>query len=299
MAEQTEFTIMIDSRNVSNPKTINNYQNTYKRLISILKKDIQSSDVKEIIRAISTADTTASGKITLLIVATNIVESQNRENDVLKLLEYRRILNELLKSENSDRAKTQKLPNGDDLIKYTNELYENGKLREFVVNYLLINYGVRNKDLNCVITRDKRIINNTDNWLLLSDKSCEYIRYDYKTSQKYGARYTTIEDERFVIAVNNLLLKKSSVYLLSTKSGSRIGENSIGSIIKRMTYDELGEGKYFKIMLKHYGKDRFEKMISSRGTSGEVATQHYDLDFNNEFAKQKTNADLMSSFYFN
>ena len=296
MAEQTEFTIMIDGRSSLNEKTIVNYRNTYGRLIGILGKELKSSSSKEIIKAIASADITASAKITLLIVATNIVQSQERSKDVDMLTEYRGILNELLKSENATRAKTQKLPTGDELIKHTNELYDDGKLREFVVNYLLINYGVRNKDLDCIITRDKRIINNTDNWLFLTDTSCDYIRYDYKTKEKYGARFATITDERILTALNNLLLKKSSVYLMATKTGGRMSQNSLGSIIKRMTLG-LGEGKVFKIMLQHYGKDKFEKMTASRGTSGEVATQHYDLGFKNEFAEQKQHADVMSEFY--
>ena len=287
---------MLDGRSSLNEKTIVNYRNTYKRLVGILGKELKSSSSKEIIKAIASADISASAKITLLIVATNIVQSQDRNKDVDMLTEYRGILNELLKSENATRAKTQKLPTGDDLIKYTNGLYDDGKLREFAVNYLLINYGVRNRDLDCIITRDKRIINNTDNWLYLTDTSCEYIRYDYKTKDKYGSRFATITDERILTALNNLLLKKTSVYLLATKSGSRMSGNSIGSIIKRMTMG-LGEGKYFKIMLQHYGKDKFEKMISSRGTSGEVATQHYDTSFKNEFAEQKNHADVMSEFY--
>ncbi len=296
MAQQTEFTLMLDGRSSLNEKTIINYRNTYGRLKSLLGSDVKSSSAKEIIKAIASADITASAKITLLIVATNIVQSQDRNKDVDMLTEYRGILNELLKSENATRAKTQKLPTGDELIKHTNDLYDDGKLREFVVNYLLINYGVRNRDLDCIITRDKRIINNTDNWLYLTDTSCEYIRYDYKTKEKYGSRFATITDERVLVALNNLLLKKTSVYLLATKTGGRMSQNSLGSIIKRMTMG-LGEGKYFKIMLAFYGKDKFEKMTSSRGTSGEGAQVNYDLGFKNEFAEAKQHADAMTSFY--
>ena len=296
MAQQTEFTLMIDERSNLSEKTIVNYRNTYGRLKSLLGSDVKSSSAKEIIKAIASADITAGAKITLLIVATNIVQSEDRYKDVDMLTEYRGILNELLKSENATRAKTQKLPTGDELITHMNDLYDNNKLREFVVNYLLINYGVRNRDLDCIITRDKRIITNVDNWLYLTDTSCEYIRYDYKTADKYGKRFATITDERILVALNNLLLKKSSAYLMAMKNGKRLTYNSIGSIIKRMTLG-LGEGKYFKIMLKHYGKDNFEAIIASRGTSREVATQHYDLGFKNEFAEQKQHADEMTAFY--
>lgn len=294
MATQNEFNKMIENRGSLNPKTITNYQNTYKRLIKLLDKTIGESSVKEIIKAIASADITASAKITLLIVATNIVQSQERLEDLIKLEKYRDILNDALKEDNATRAITQKLPSGKSLIDYTNSLYDDAEYREFIVNYLLINFGVRNKDLSAIITRDKSMINERDNWLFVSDNEVEFIRFDYKTADKYGARFNTITDERVIDAIKKLLLKKSSVYLLATKNGKRISDSSIGTIIKRMTMD-LGEGKYFKIMLKHYGKDNFEKMTASRGTSNAVAQIHYDLDFKNEVSKAKQKADKMTA----
>ena len=157
-----EFDTMISQRTLAD-KTKTNYRNAYDRFIKLNGKPVSSSTDEEIIASIDNADLKSNSKITLLIPITNIVASLGR--DTIKMKEYRDELNKQQTASNAVRAKTNTLPTGADIIKYTDNLFTGGKYRDFIINYLLITYGVRNQDLNVIITKDKAMIDDKFNYL--------------------------------------------------------------------------------------------------------------------------------------
>ena len=63
-------------------------------------------------------------------------------------------------------------------------LLNEDKYRDYIINYLLINYGVRNADINLLITTDKSVTlkRNTlkQNYLYCTPRYIIYQRNDYK-----------------------------------------------------------------------------------------------------------------------
>ena len=280
MADNTELTDMISMFSTLTPATLTNYKNTYKRLRKLTGVPLGELSDKQLIKFISDADVSVGAKITLLITATNIFVSQSR--DVVPLQRYRKILNESLKDANATKAGENDLPPMSELIKFTNELYKKKKYRDFVINYLMITFGVRNMDLNLLISASRKLVVDDENYLIVGKKSISYIRNNFKTSAVYGARKHIIKDKKFMNAVTELLGDKIETPLLTQKNGTRIAENTLGTYVKRLTYDRLGEGKYFKIIVSADGKANFERLTASRGTSTQVAMEHYDQTFKNE-----------------
>lgn len=122
---------------------------------------------------------------------------------------------------------------------------------KFVINYLLFNYGVRNKDLDVFITNDKTAINSTDNFLLVAPKSVKWIINDYKTKANYGTKQILIKNATFLKVIK--LLPNNS-YLLSF-DGTHISSSSLDKFIKTRTIHNLTEGEVFKLIL-HENRDK-------------------------------------------
>ena len=116
---------------------------------------------------------------------------------------------------------------------------------KFVINYLLFNYGVRNKDLDVFITNDKNAINSTNNFLLVGDKSVKWIISDYKTKANYGTKVILIKNPNFLRVVK---LMPNNSYLLSF-DGTHISSSSLDKFIKTRTIHNLSEGEVFKLIL--------------------------------------------------
>ena len=91
-------------------------------------------------------------------------------------------------------------------------LSQSGDKQAYVINYLLFNYGVRNKDLDVFITNDKSAINSTDNFLLVGPKSIKWIRNNYKTKTNYGVKEIIIKNATFLRVIKML---PNNSYLLS------------------------------------------------------------------------------------
>ena len=169
-----------------------------------------------------------------------------------------------------------------DLVDYTVMLSKGKNYRAFIVNFLLIRCNVRNMDLDAYITI-KQPNDETKNHIYLTGigKRVEYHRNVYKTSNIYGKKKHNFEDMLFYDACLKLLDGKDTVKLLKAKSKIINGKEKSGNIgeeIIRMTKDRLGEGGYFKIMLRNASFTEVEKRGLSRGTNINAISQYYNLD---------------------
>lgn len=156
----------------------------------------------------------------------------------------------------------------------------------YIINFLLLNYGVRNKDLNCIITGDSDVMLKAHdaklNYLYVTHKYVVYIRNDYKTFETYGKKAIKIERRAFQTACKALLDGNYDIPLLKLKNDEPISEDSVGKIVQRHTFNELGEGSYMKILIMAAKKDgnikRIQELSKSRGTDFETILSHYDVD---------------------
>lgn len=257
-------------------KTKTGYRNLYKRLRPLLKDDVKNSSQEDIIDAIKAYDTSPATKYSLLTVAVVIFRHNNK--DVDKFIKYRDLLNEQMYDKTIEKNKVLKSMNIKlkDLVEFMDKSYDDGDLTTYIINYLLINYQVRNKDLNLIITTDKKQLNDTDNFIYLKKASADYIRNDYKTVKTYEPiKIGNIRNKKFITALHTILGDSKTTPLLKSIDG-RIATSSLNKFISKRTFQGLGEGKYFKIISS--GKRNLKTMSEHRGTNPDTIVSSYILN---------------------
>ena len=176
---------------------------------------------------------------------------KRRKQDKNKLIESVKEKNVELK---------ENLPSYSDIVEYMNYLYDKGEWTDYIINYLLINLQVRNQDLDfTIVSRKKDASDNNKNymWLQNTKGKATFIRNVYKTANinapdgsnhGYGQKVNNITDKKFIVALRRVLgCQKSGLdcgTFIPTKS-------AIAYHIMKATYKQIGEGKYFKIIVKN------------------------------------------------
>ena len=273
----SELQKYIDTREISD-KTITNYHNQYNRITELLNTtNTRNIDDDTIIKAIETIDkpNTQRDLITLIIL---IKEAHNIDTN--KLTKYKQnVIYKKINSYNNQKKEILKknLPTQDELINYLNGLYETHKWCEYIVNYLIYFFNVRNKDIDLFITDKRDKITKGKNYLYLTNDKIIYLRQDYKTQKHYGDKYNEINDKKFINAVKKYGLNK---YLLNTLEGDRIAETSLNKKVSNMTFEKLGVNKIFKAILQDKNNIIDYKNISeNRGTAINTLLEYYDTKF--------------------
>ena len=201
-----------------------------------------------------------------------------KDEDTDKLIKLRNSLrDEIIESRKKNLDELDdKLPKVDYIM---NELNNLTGIR-YVLNYLIINHALRNKDLNLqfVKTLPK---NKTDNYILNKGKHILLDINDYKTEEKYGNKQIKITDDKFINEFKSLGLKNED-YLLSKKDKSKIiNISTFNDKVLNLTIDKLGQNKLVKIVIKdllnHKNFQKLEQLSLDRGTSLSVLLKSYNL----------------------
>ena len=284
-----------------NPKTITNYRNYYKRLRVLLDAEVRHTSNAKLVDKITHAreadkkteelkDIPVSVKASLLNIAI-LIKTAYREN-IDELIEYRKRNKGLVLEDSVEKNKALKeeLPSLKELIDFTEKAYENGEWIKYVINYLMLTFGVRNMDINTIITKDGKEVTANENWLVIRGNSVRFIRYVFKTKDTYNCSDNEVKAKKFNHAVREILGDEDQKPLLiSDRSGERIAESSLNRFVSKYTYNEIGETKYFKILATSNKKD-IEKLSLDRGTAIGTIITNYDLDFENLHERAKANA---------
>ena len=205
--------------------------------------------------------------LNLIIVIRNVLELS-----VDKLKEYRSELKQQQKSHQVSKMNDagEKLMSYVDFTKVLGEAYLKDEYKKYIVNYLMMKYGVRNKDLNLSIVKTKKEMNEGENYLLLKKDKVIYVRDDYKTHKTYGKKTHEIHDNIFHECV-----KKAGV-------GKLIPEAQISNGLRKLYLNKMGEAKVFKMMIDHYyDKDdsaSIKRLAADRGTSLSVVQGFYNVN---------------------
>ncbi len=157
------------------------------------------------------------------------------------------------------------MKNKKQLFEALETLYTEEKYKEFIINYILLNFHVRNMDLDLLVTKEKSHMNEEDNFLYLQKKKVTYIRNRYKTVEEYGTKEYDITDKKFIRAVRNLPMDMN---LLRTKN--------IGREIQKYTIDNLSESQMNKIIIASTDVGELEHISESRGTSMKTLAVSYN-----------------------
>ena len=201
-----------------------------------------------------------------------IVIRNELELSIEKLKEYRTELKQQQKAHQVTKMVDagDKLMTYEDFVKALQEAYNKQEWKKYIVNYLIMTYGVRNKDLNLEIVKTKKEMKEGNNYLLLKKDKVVFIRDDYKTHKTYGKKTHEIHDKLFYEAV-----KKTGL-------GKLIAEQQISNGLRKLYINKMGEAKIFKMMIdKYYDDDdsaSIKRLAADRGTSLSVVQGFYNVN---------------------
>jgi hypothetical protein len=265
------------------------YISNYKKLRDLLQdEDIASVSQKRIIEVVETIDNRNSQQAVLNV---GYLIRKKEGLAIQELETFRKKNQELLKAKiyETNTNLIEKLPSYDSLVDYTNGLLKAKKYIQYIINYLLLYYQVRNADLNFdFVLLKKYTKDDTKNYLWFNSKMkrVDYIRNVYKTAKivkpdgtttGYGQKIIKITDPVFVGVMRILATeqKKENKPILFIPNLETIAYH-----IKKMTFEGLGETLYFKIIVNHFRSDpNMLKQISyNRGTDINTILESYDIE---------------------
>lgn len=284
----------IDSYFLENPnlalQTQRTYASNYKKLLDALGTfELNDVPQKDIISAVEKYEN-ANSKIMLINVAMNVKSHFHNRTDLLT--KHRELLKlEINQNKNKNKdVKRDKMPSFHELQRYLNSLYLDGEWRAYIINYLLINFNVRNKDLDLVIVSNlsdykSRGVKGDENVLYVGSKNM-YLRNDYKTVKQYGQKKIAWNNRKFGVAVKSFVADQDAeenfVYLLSDSNQNRISGDSLGNYIRKYTLDDMTESDYNKISVSRVkSMDDFallQKISEFRGTSVQTLITEYNVN---------------------
>ena len=270
------------------PNTLNNYTSYYNRLLSMLGTDtvIENSN-KVLIDTLNSSGILPNSIKTFITVIIRI--KRNAGVSVDDLISYRNgKLSKQIEKYDSDKkvVLNETLPSYDEIKKYVNNLLNEDLHREYIINFLLINYGVRNADINLIITTDKSVTLKRNtlkmNYLYVTPRYIIYQRNDYKTASVYGRKSYKILNLSFRNSVSILLANRKECRLLFDCDGDIYNDKQVGNKVLNATYNNIGEGNVFKLLIKHYQQENNISMIrflaQSRGTELTTVFKYYNIN---------------------
>ena len=275
-----EFQDLIETKNNLTQQTKKNYKNQYKSIVNVLGKPILEASDDEIINAIHQL---ANGNFSSEFTYINIPLMMRAYNDLeVDLLVQRRVELKGLRDLHTATSKVKKqneLPEMKEIQTFIKELFNNKKYKSFIVNYLIANYGVRNKDVDVfIVSSAKEAKDDSINYLIVKKNEVEFRVNDYKTLLAYGPKKIIIKRKAFLEAINALPI---NAWLL-TGTSDKLNESGLGTTIKRMLFNNLTEGDYFKVILNDINNkpnttQYLQYYSKTRGTSLDNILAYYDV----------------------
>ena len=272
------FTENIELKNLLESAVTNNtkktYQTSYNKLMKtgeFMDTNITETDNLEIIEIVKNITENPNTRKAYIIVVIKIKRNagkpvtelehfiqQNKGKIMEHIQEKKLTANPLNETINSFKE-------------YVQQLYDAGLWVPYIINYLILNYGVRNLDLDLLVVnnKNKKNIGNTlDNYLIVYKSKIVYLRRKFKTYKTYGEKINVINDKQFIDAVEKLN-RNDYEPLLLTNAGTRITEDGARKTIQRMTYKKYGEGRLFKLLVDDakYNEEKLKELSDNRGTS--------------------------------
>ena len=252
---------------------------SYERMVKKYDQvDLTKAKFSQIMEVVNKDDNPNSKASTLNIA---VLLTKNRIELHTRLQKER----ELIKTQIDARRKTLLKSCNETLPSYDDVIEEMNKMRElnYLVNYILINYALRNSDFMLeVITIKSQIPTDKQNYIYYNrkEKNITLLISSYKTYKSYGQKTITITDEKFIKIFKELNLKDGD-YLISTKKGGKPSLSYLSDMIRSMTAFGLREGAFFKVVLKnllqHHKYKELECISLTRGTSLAVILTSYNL----------------------
>tara|TARA_R110002020_G_scaffold108469_1_gene251363 strand:- start:42 stop:980 length:939 start_codon:yes stop_codon:yes gene_type:complete len=294
------------------PITQQAYKREYKRLTTLLgvdnvidlKKNVSNLSIKTIIKKIKDSDFSTNTKKGLFNMLVMIFQKNpNFKSQQVKVESEREKMQNKIGIERIDKNKEllETLPAQKTIDKELNELYKNNEYLKYIINYLIITYNVRNKDLCLKIVSSMKQTKDTEfNYLVITEKYVSFIRNVYKTVKTHGKKDNRVQSKKFRNALLNYInevegeddVKEDGLIIFKDSKGDPVNCNNLGYKIKKviMTLKDdngndinLNETKLNKIKVKEINDKPntikgLEKMKKNRGTNLNTIAEYYSID---------------------
>ena len=275
---ETEYERFIDSMASKSANTQRSYKTQYKKLSGLMVTDAVHQNSEKTLIGLANDQPNANSQQALLNIG--ILIRKLYELPVDKMLKFRdRNKVKLQENVKESNKYLSNLPTLKDLEEFTDHLYDNKEYLDYAINFLLLEYNVRNADLALEIVTKKREANdNTKNYLWLAPKKIIYIRNQYKTSDTYGTKTHIITDKKFMFAIKYLLKCQSKKD--SNKMCFFPSTEQAGYVVKKASYQQLGSSTYFKIAVDTHRNDlqKIKQIGLNRGTATDTIADNYDIN---------------------
>jgi len=270
--------------------TQNVYNSNYKKLREMLDdEDIINVSQNKIIKTLEDNIDNINSQQALLNVAL-LIRKKNGLG-INELEEFRKKNSATIKNKiyESNTNLVDKLPSYDTIVHFVDSLLKTEKYTAYVLNYLLLYYQVRNADLVfdfVLLKKDTKDKSKNYLWFSSKSKTVHYIRNVYKTAKivkpdgtigGYGQKIIKITDPKFINVMKILVnyQKKENRPIIFIPN-----VDNIPYYLKKMTFDNLGETLYFKIVVNHFRKDpnMLKQISNNRGTDINTILESYDIE---------------------
>ena len=283
----TEYDKFMESIKDKSDATKKQYRIQYNKLFQLTGKPIAETSEKKIIEILDTMDNKNNSQA-LLNIALLVRKMEGLSVDLL-LARRKKDKDKLIDDVKQKNIELREnLPSYNDIVEYMDYLYQKDEWTDFIINYLLINLQVRNQDLDFEIVTRKRDATEQDKnymWLQTTKGKATFIRNVYKTANintpdgetGYGQKVSNITDPRFITALRRV----ASLQKAGVDKGTFIpNKSAIAYYIQKSTYKQLGEGKYFKIIVNHFRNDvdMLKQISENRGTDLKTILTFYDIE---------------------
>ena len=249
--------------------TLKNYDQNYRKFMKKYDGKItDKEDEEDLIQVLREFDCAPKTKMNMLNVL--LLIRRHFKLPVDKILHYRgykkegkymggELITQCHQGKIQKKIETDKdLPTKKELITYCNTLYKQNKLNEYIINYILVYYGVRNKDLDMEITCNSGVISNinkyvkhfTGNYPYLTDSYITLVINQYKTVSTYGRKTIRVKSKKMVKASWELWYEGQKKLLINPVSKTPVTDEAIGRAVKEASYNKIGEGRIFKAIIK-------------------------------------------------
>jgi len=219
----------------------------------------------------------------------NINTQQTYLNIILIVRNYMGLSTDLLVKLRNDNKikinthrKTELSKLSENIISY-DELMEKFKQlplnKKYIINYLLINYGFRNSNLNLKLVKELPE-EKTENYIVIKPRYILLDMNNYKTKTTYGNKNFKDTNKDFRNAIKSLKINEGE-YIIGNKRNEKLKPSYFNTVIKNNTIDQLGEQNINKIIVKEYidRKDfaGLKKLSFSRGSDLNVLLSSYNM----------------------
>ena len=260
--------------------TLKSYKSQYVTIRANFDKPIKQVSNKDLLEFIDNSktkggkDTTVNTKKNLLNVMV-MVKKQVSDKEYKELHDAREKLRGDVDTQIKDKHEKMDLDSMvkyDDLLKYLN--VQNNT--SYIINYLLLYYCVRNRDLDLTISEYSGEIPDSGNHLLIDKDKIIFVRNDYKTFSTHGQLKFDINGKTFVKTVKNMY-DVGDTKLLKTKA--------LDKQIRLYTLKGLSETEICKIVVHHFlMNNKYSEVFEiskRRGTSIDTLLQNYNFKYIN------------------